>query len=48
MFQLPGELHRDGESLVFPAERGEQLAVPDGFGIEELAVDFVRARQRLA
>jgi len=48
MFEAPGELHRLGEPLVLPSERREELGVADGLGIEELAIDFVRARQRLA
>jgi hypothetical protein len=47
MFQLLGELHRLGESLVFPSERGEEPGVPNGLRVEKLAIDFVRARQRL-
>jgi hypothetical protein len=48
MFQSLGELHRLGESLVFPSERGEELAVADGLRVEELAVDLVGPPQRLA
>jgi hypothetical protein len=47
-FLQPGRHHHHGaQALMFATERGEQFGVTDRPGIEEFALDVLRARARL-